>query len=394
MKVLILEDNNNKYDKIQKVILDVDDKIDIVRTSVLGDAVRLIYEQEFALLVLDLMVPRFAGDAPINVSDELIFHVSGSKNKRTNVVAISGFRDIVEQRRAEYNEAGIVLLHYKEDDEQCLGALDLMIQRLKFDEQYRFLIVCALEKERSSFRKTDAEVDVRKKNLDGLDCQPVKIGSERGLILLLPRMGMIDASIITTRAIDRFKPEIVVMSGICAGMQGRSKPGNLLAADITWDYQTGKVYDGATALEPYQVPIDNNLRTTISNAIEDKRLLRKLAEDIADDLPVSISGEIGPVVSGSAVIASEEKMKAISETHRKMVGLDMELYGVYRACALASEVPKFFGVKVVVDQGDKSKSDDFQTFGSIFSARFVTHLLEIIFEGGNTSERIKEVSEG
>jgi adenosylhomocysteine nucleosidase len=87
-----------------------------------------------------------------------------------------------------------------------------------------------------------------------------------------------------------------------------------------------------------------------------------------------------PLATGSAVIASTERMGEINLQHRKMAGLDMELYGVYKAADLSALDPVFFGAKTVVDVGDAHKGDTYHEYGSVLSARFVVEATAVLWE--------------
>ncbi|MBB5722654.1 nucleoside phosphorylase [Loktanella ponticola] len=90
---------------------------------------------------------------------------------------------------------------------------------------------------------------------------------------------------------------------------------------------------------------------------------------------------IMPTVSGSAVIASNTKVDEIKEQHRKVGGLDMEVYGLYRAAALHADNVSCFAAKTVVDLANEDKGDDLHHSGAVFSARFVAKAIPRILRG-------------
>lgn len=61
--------------------------------------------------------------------------------------------------------------------------------------------------------------------------------------------------------------------------------------------------------------------------------------------------------------------------HRKMAGLKMEMYAIYKAAEQSNANPLFFGTKCVVDMGDKIKSDDYHLPSSTVSARYVVEMI-------------------
>jgi len=72
----------------------------------------------------------------------------------------------------------------------------------------------------------------------------------------------------------------------------------------------------------------------------------------------------GPLASGAAVIADKtifEKLQA--EQHRKLLGLEMEAYGVLLAVEeLPHPQPEAFVIKAVQDYADHDKSDKYRGY--------------------------------
>jgi nucleoside phosphorylase len=60
----------------------------------------------------------------------------------------------------------------------------------------------------------------------------------------------------------------------------------------------------------------------------------------------------------------------VKAQQRQLVGIDMELYGVYCAATQAGDpVPTFFGVKSVCDFADEEKADMDQAYAAYTSAK-------------------------
>ena len=81
---------------------------------------------------------------------------------------------------------------------------------------------------------------------------------------------------------------------------------------------------------------------------------------------------IGPCASGAAVVADGKLIEEIKEHSRKLMGIDMEVYGVMHAATNSTKPhPKAFSTKVVCDFGDEDKNDDFQEYAAYLSAEFL-----------------------
>jgi adenosylhomocysteine nucleosidase len=194
-------------------------------------------------------------------------------------------------------------------------------------------------------------------------------------------MGLVEASVVTARAIERFRPRLVAISGICAGVPGEAKLGTLIVADPCWEYQAGKWSDNKFKIEPYAASIKPTFRTHINQIIAADRLGHALKSDLGFDELRSEEIIIAPLATGSAVIASKEYLERVAEQHRKVAGIEMEMYGVYKAAELATAPPLFFGAKTVVDMGDSKKGDTLHVYGSILSARFTAKVIASVLLG-------------
>ena len=77
------------------------------------------------------------------------------------------------------------------------------------------MIFCALREERNPYITL---LSGKKVNRRGIDFYDVDIDGLKGSVILLPEMGLVNASIISGVCIDRYKPSVVGMSGICGGV--------------------------------------------------------------------------------------------------------------------------------------------------------------------------------
>ena len=112
-------------------------------------------------------------------------------------------------------------------------------------------------------------------------------------------------------------------------------------------------------------------RLTLKEICEKEGLLSELENGFKSVRPkLQSQPKIVPFASGSAVIASKEKLAKVQDQHRNVAGIDMELFGIYLAVKLSGNSQmEFFGVKTVVDMADKSKNDELHEYGCMVSAR-------------------------
>lgn len=378
MEILIIEDSKEKFDQVEAITKTYfkDDYVEVIRCEDMAGATKNIYEKKFDLIITDLLLPPRHGDTQVDLSDEITATIQDSKlNRATSTIALSAFSDIIEERRRYFSDLGIFLVEY-DDASKWVNALEMCFQRVAVKARYEFVIFCALEKERSAYRAagcTVGEPFVAR----GLNCLRVEIDGKKGLCIRMPRAGLVDAGIVAAKAIELYSPKIVAMSGICAGVKGHSSIGSLVIASFTWEYQVGKFNTDGFKIEPYQVHLEGtHVMPEIENFIGRDAVGLKFKDNTFSDTDVLYKPVVmGPVASGSAVVADPKRVKEISEQQRKMSAIDMEMHAVYRACELAPERPVFFGAKTVVDMANSNKGDEHHVNGSIVSARFTVALI-------------------
>ena len=193
-----------------------------------------------------------------------------------------------------------------------------------------------------------------------------------------PRMGMVSAGIFAHKVISVLRPRILAMAGICAGVRGSSDIGDLLVADPCWDWQMGRYAEDAFEIAPDQIGAPLEVTQCLTVMRQDRSFLFGTADAFVGEKPPNVPNIlIGPVASGSAVLADEGTADTIKGQHRKLLGVDMELYGVYCAARDSSAPrPLTFGIKSVCDFADHRKNDKYQGFAAHMSARVIAAFAE------------------
>jgi nucleoside phosphorylase len=175
------------------------------------------------------------------------------------------------------------------------------------------------------------------------------------------------------------------MLGIAAGIRGKIELGQLIAADPTWDYGSGKRVEesGKSRFQPspHQLPLDPVVRERVRAVAEDRHFLSEIRKGWPAKMPPGeVEIAIGPLASGAAVIADSATGLAVREQHRSLIGIDMEAYAVHVACEEASKPrPVPFALKAVVDFADDEKSDDVQDYGAYVSATVMARVARDLF---------------
>lgn len=381
MNILILEDQDEKYEQIKAHVLEIIPEAHLQRQGNWLDYSRAIAEFKFDLILLDLLVPRSAKDKTIEDHHYSLVETTRdyrSKSFKTPAIVLTqhSFDDgdfvqdlnLVDINVIQFNSHGL----WRE-------ALKIKLLAAQPPKKFDVVILCALEKEAVAFEGlTDTWGAMT--TISGLICREVRIGQYRTVIVRANRMGLVAAAVAASLALERFEPQMICMSGICGGAPGEAKIYDLLVTQSCHQHDAGKWSSTGFKSEHYDVQLD----VPIHN---------KLVEIAAGPAMVNLCSDLNPgrsevphdseritckvmteaiTSSGSAVMAEAGKTSSLSVGQRKLTGFDMEVYSVYEAARHARKRTVFFAAKSVVDDGDKNKGDSFHRIGCLLSAKFVT----------------------
>jgi nucleoside phosphorylase len=196
-------------------------------------------------------------------------------------------------------------------------------------------------------------------------------------------MGLTAAAIATTQLILQFRPRIVVMVGIAAGTRGGNKEfGDILVADPSVDYNSGKVVQENGIREflpdPYPIGLNARLRSVIQKYRAPNPLFNAIRAKWDGKAPEQlIRLHLGPVGASDQVIDDETRIIEIQKNWRKLIGVEMETYGVYRACHEApGPKPRFVSFKSVCDFA-AHKTDSWQEYAAYTASQFAVEFLRL-----------------
>lgn len=385
MNILIFEDDQRKRKFIEDEIKEMDVGAEITTASHFQEFMKCAYGSTFDLIIADLIAPRFQSSEPVDLTDQIIEAVRApdSCNLLTSVLALTRYDSKAEENFKGLNVKDISVVTFSEGESEWKGSLRRKVNACMPAKTFDFVIVCALEKEVNGY--LNAGYDVGKvENIQGLECREINVADKKGVIVKLPRMGLVTCAITSTLAIDMFKPTLICMSGICAGINGKASIYDVIIPDICHQHDIGKWAENGLEPEFYNVQIDATVRLSISAAIAAPDFKNDVENGISysrsqipDDIErPDIKFKIAPASSGSAVIASEEMARSIQAQHRKNTAFEMESFALYEAARLSRVQPKYFSAKTVVDDGGERKSDAFHDPACIISAKTVCSLIE------------------
>lgn len=383
MIILILEDVPNKLNEIKECIFQTNPEAEVVEVSDWEGYLRVINSRKFDLIIADLVVPRGKGETKtIDIAQMLVDDAMDIEcpNLYTPIIALTQYGDIEIFKNLNSNK--IIVLSYSESSNWRESLRKVVVENMP-KPIYDFVIICALTKEAQGFIEagyTTSTIEI----IHGLECMKIKIENRNGLIVICPRMGLVNAAIISTKVIAYFEPSLICMAGICAGIDEKVKVYDVVVPEICHQHDFGKWGNDGFEPEPYSVQLNNITRTKIKQLINDPSFLRGLTKGLnlkRSEYPETTE-ELSPLVvlapasSGSAVIADENMNEVVKKQHRKMTAFEMESFSVYESARLADIHVDFFSAKCVVDDGGANKSDDFHRVACLISAKTVYEIIK------------------
>lgn len=192
------------------------------------------------------------------------------------------------------------------------------------------------------------------------------------------QMGMAAAAVLTIKLVSWFRPRFIAMTGIAAGVKGgEPKLGDILLAEQSWDYDSGKhkivANEQIFEPDPHCLPLSVDLKEKVLKLKTSSAFLSDIERAWRGPKPTGpLEIHIGPVASGAAVIENKAIVEHVRKHNRKLIGLDMETYGVYFAAENSPQPrPTAISFKSVCDFADESKSDEHQAYAAFTSAQYL-----------------------
>ncbi|HEX9927695.1 MAG TPA: DUF1176 domain-containing protein [Pyrinomonadaceae bacterium] len=173
------------------------------------------------------------------------------------------------------------------------------------------------------------------------------------------------AAIAHTLLMLRQNPDLVFMTGICAGNREKGiELGDIIIADMAFDYESGKKTVGSFKPDMNSLNIDPVILQwlkTYTGKIEGKIKL--------DEKNWTI--RFGSFATGSNVISMRGAFQELELKERNVLALDMEAYSVLKGIATKnSRIPGII-IKGVCDFADEEKNDDAHQIAAKTSAQFM-----------------------
>jgi nucleoside phosphorylase/CheY-like chemotaxis protein len=403
IKILILDDSVEKVKIIKQFLKEecnVDEKF-VDERQTIKEGRKILYENDYDILLLDLVLPRDSESEPtaeesIKFLDEIYFN--SEIHIPVHIIGFSQYDELINTHADSFDDKLWHLINFSYTNNSWKDKLKSKICHLisvknRFKEiiesksTFDIGIISALE---TPELNEILELPCNWKTLE-FDNDPIvyhegSISTLNGntyrlIACSINKMGMQATASVTSMILAKFKVKYLFMNGICAGIKERGlEYGDIIIAENLTDYGSGKMTSnsqGELVLkpEPHQFPTDQNLISKINNFIRNNKELISIQSSFkGTQAKTVLKAYVGPVASGSYVIASNTLVKSITETNRKLLAIDMEGYGLYLACHYFSQTKPLF-IKSVCDFGDETKDDTYQSYAAYTSARFLYSFL-------------------
>ncbi|MCC0809018.1 response regulator [Methylobacterium sp. W2] len=401
MKVLIVEDDGDKLRRLYTVLIrsgvKEEDISDVRCSHQARSNLRTIH---YDLLLLDLNIPRRLDEAPRSGEGAaLLEEISerGKYQKPRAVIGVTAYDGELKSAQPIFNAGLVPIFLYESESDGWEAPLQRwleyniatqVIEPSVSSGEYLVdvAIITALERPELS-AILDLDWDWKEQNFLDDDTsyflgQAKRQDGGRIVAASSPFVGMPAASILATKMIARFKPRFLIHAGIAAAVRGQAEIGDVLVADPSWDWGSGKFAIDADKIvfyaAPYQILLREELRGKIRRLASDEERLAKIRSAWKGQRPASVlSVRLGPMASGASVLADGVTKERIRDQHRKLLGIEMETYGVMAAAEFSSKPrPMAISLKSACDFADGQKNDEFQAYAAFTSARVVEILVE------------------
>ncbi|MGM8062690.1 phosphorylase family protein [Vogesella indigofera] len=401
MKTLIVDD---QYQDKAKVIINVLNRVGAERVELVSssrEALQKMSGEKYDLLVLDLQIPDALGeDAKPQGGKQLLefIELNSEINRPSIVVAITSHHEAYELCEDFFRARGWTLLLGVEDEELLYSVLTTQKAHLSSaakEEVFDVAIITALpHTELEAVLKLPCNwqqyQDRDDDNIYYTGTIDVVGGGKKSLIATsAPQMGMAASAALAARVCLKFRPSLLVMTGIAAGIKGKVELGDILVADPCWDWGSGKltVKDGSVVFlsSPTQIPLDPTLRKKFQILASQRAYMDEIyAEWKSSSRPAhNLNMHVGPMATGAVVLEDPATVELIKQQNRNTIGVEMEAYGVMAAAFYSGPLrPRVVAIKSVCDFADPTKNNEWQAYAAYTSAslayRFVRdHFFEL-----------------
>ena len=389
MKLLLVEDNQSKRDNIIEIIdREYNCRIHIDMTDNLENAQLKIEENKYDLFILDLSIRSGKCEASIEYGLKLYDQIIKSTK---NIIIYSSFNNLQStERKNQFNDDKISFIDYNtEGPDWEIEFIELIKPLINEDDLYfDVAIINALDDEFDWMQKASNtkwydflinDVQYSSTKIRNTNNEEISVVAHS-----INKMGITYSSAVSTKILMMFQPKFLVMTGICAGLEGSVEKGDIIIPEYVFNYQEGDItetgFTPAFKFKQLDTKISKLIRQTKDSYIFDiknewEQKYNNFGKMPAGTFRVHNEKQLG---TGSAVVKDEVILNDIKKNNQKdIIGLDMEGYSIFVAAEILEELNTTpILIKAVQDFANKEKDKDYRFFSCFASARYFFRLCE------------------
>jgi nucleoside phosphorylase len=242
------------------------------------------------------------------------------------------------------------------------------------------LIVTALSKERDAIIHYCDKCE----KVEGEDYYEARVNHENSetfykVILICSGMGSEPAAIEITKALMKWHPRTVILTGIAGGVRDAENRllGDVIIATQIVGYDIGKKTDSGIENRHEVMRASYPLLSRIEDFKPGKWALDPRILSRPDGKKRCYpKAHTGVIASGNRVIADSTTTPELQAYWSKLVGLEMEAYGSALAVERADNPTQMLMIKSICDWTGPDKNDDWQDYSCSVAAAYVINFLQ------------------
>ncbi|MFT0692804.1 hypothetical protein ACDX34_01555 [Acinetobacter bereziniae] len=384
LNILIVDDQLEKYEKIHSLI----DSSNLCSSSFLKidhapslDQFRRNLTIKYDIVILDLCIPaktNSKAEPELGLSAIDFIYEDDNEFIPKEIFLLTNL-DTDNQTIISYKlrsaKKGVKLWHYTKDFEEWS---EYFIGRIRYLENSAnnikknlcdILIITALNEEYEYFRKFSSYTWSTIDFFNDFNILSSNINGNTVYLVAIDEKGMHSAAAFCTHLYHLLSPKYIFFTGLC-GAVSNCTFGDVIIADICWDYNSGKFFDDVFIEAPNQCKLNRNLKTQLRkyllNYSIDPSLEGKFFDNQNNPIKIDFNIHFGPIASGGAVISSQVIRDNIKLLQNKdTLALDMESYGIFKAAEIINDLElQIIVLKSVSDLSDNTKSESYREYAS------------------------------
>lgn len=406
MMTLIVEDTDQKYEKLKGCVLECCANATVTRAKDSAEALRSLISGRFDLMLLDVRLPMVFGLEPSDeASSSLLNDIRRKLDRRKwpTIIGTTQFEESFPKGDAVFAEFVSRVVLVSDSDPRWQRQIDTAIRVIMAkassaslmhnSEAVDVAIVTALKTPEfemilDAFGTTFTAIDVSETSERWLNYTlHLADGRQRKLVCACAsEMGMCAMASLVTRLIIVSRPRALILTGIMGGNKERVGLGDLIISEETWDFRAGKISDDGFQPDVKSRPCDARLKRCFENTLTEHVLDEIWRSWPGEKPPSRTSLKSGATACSAAVIADASSFEEMERQKRKVVGVEMEALGCYDAAHQIGDLrPEVICVKSVCDLGDSQKNDKYQRYCAYLAAQAVKAVVSSPgFEGSSS----------